>query len=53
MIHTYRDSTILDHKALQFVLFPLVVFRRIRGALFPVGCVAGLVWLTIETLTAK
>jgi hypothetical protein len=29
------------------------VSRRIRGALFTVGCVAGLVWLTIETLTAK
>jgi hypothetical protein len=29
------------------------VSRRIRRALFPAGCVAGLVWLTIETLTAK
>jgi hypothetical protein len=29
------------------------VSRRIRGALFPVGVVAALVWLTIETLTAK
>ncbi len=26
MTHTYRDSTILESKALQFVVFPLVVF---------------------------
>jgi hypothetical protein len=29
------------------------VSRRIRGVLFPVGVVAALVWLAIETLTAK
>jgi hypothetical protein len=31
MTHTYRDSTILDSKTLQFVLFPLVVFLVIAA----------------------
>lgn len=43
MTHTYRDSTILDHKALQFVLFPLVVFLVI-AALAASALVHGVTW---------
>ena len=43
MIHTYRDSTILDRKALQFVLFPLVVFLVI-AALAASALVHGVTW---------
>jgi hypothetical protein len=43
MTHTYRDSTILDRKALQFVLFPLVVFLVI-AALASSALAHGVTW---------
>jgi hypothetical protein len=43
MTHTYRDSTILESKALQFVVFPLVVFL-VLAALGASALAHGFTW---------